>query len=401
MKRVYITTAVTCLMLLLIFGVYYAAWEKAPDIDVLKVGFIYENDDSSPYTYNFLMAQNALEKRLGARVQILTRTNVLENETEEPLRELARQGCGLVFAITRSEQVAEVAASCPDTQFCQISRRSASAAELPANYHTFGAELYGARYVSGVAAGMKLREMIDNKEIAPSEALLGFVGAFEEPEVVSGYSAFLIGARSVAPEARMLVKYAGAWCNYSREKAAAEALLEAGCLVIAQHTHSIGPAVACEAAAASRKALLIGSNQNMIDIAPASTLVSFRTNWTPYVVGAAQAVLDGRPIEREVPGRANGNDLTAGFDQGWTQMLELNAMVAAEGTQERMDRLVEQLRRGRLSVFKGDYVGVSNADPKDTIDLTEGYAENEKSSYPTFNYLLKDYITILSADGVR
>ena len=394
MKRVYIATVATCLALLLAFNLYYAAWKKAPSIDVLKVGFIYENDGSSPYTYNFLMAQNALAQQLGERVEVLSQSNVLENETEEPLRALVRQGCGIIFAVTESDQVARVAADCPQTQFCQVSRPG-KRGELPGNYHTFNAQMTQARYAAGVAAGMKLREMIDSGALAASEALVGYVGARAEPQVISGYTAFLIGVRSAAPEARMLVKYAGAWCSYGREKAAAEALIQAGCRVIAHETHTIGPVSACEAATANHTMLLIGNDRSTLDLAPASTLVSLRANWTPYVVGAVQAVLNGRAIEREVKGIANGSDLSAGFDQNWVQLLELNSLVAAEGTQERLDKLTDQLRRGRLNVFKGDYTGVAYDDSTDTIDLRDGYNEYAGSTYPGFHYLLKDYITIM------
>lgn len=394
MKRVIIATVATCLALLMAFNIYYAAWEKPPDIDVLKVGFLYENDGGSPYTYNFLIAQGALERQLDERVEVLSRSNVLVNETEEPLRELVKQGCGIIFAVTESDQVAKVAAACPQVQFCQVSQPG-GAGETPSNFHTFNAQMAPARYVAGVAAGMKLREMIDAGELSADQALVGYVGAAAEPQVISGFTAFLIGVRTAAPEARMLVKYAGAWCDYSREKAAAEALIQAGCRVIANETHTIGPVVACEEAAAQRTMLLIGNDQSTLDLAPASTLVSLRSNWIPYVVGAAQAVLDGRAIERQVKGVANGSDLSAGFDQEWVQMLELNSLVAAQGTQERIDRLVDQLRRGRLNVFRGDYTGTDPLDAADTVDLKDGYAEYAAASYPAFHYILNDYITIL------
>lgn len=395
MKRVYITTVVTCAVLIALFCAYYTIWEKAPDIDTLKVGFLYEYDGSSPYTYNFLMVESRLKRELDDKVEVVSRTNVLENETEESLRELVRDGCDLIFAVTYSDQVMAVAEDCPKAQFCQISRPGADPADYPANYHTFNVRLYEARYITGVAAGMKLREMLDAGEITADEALVGFVGAAAEPEIIANYTAFLIGVRSVAPEARLLVKYADAWCSYSREKAAAEALIQAGCRVIAQHTHTISPAVACEEAADTSPVLLIGSNQSMIDIAPTSTLVSMRANWAPYVLGAVRSMLSGKAIEHGVAGTANGNDLCAGFDCDWVQMLEVNHQVAAEGTQARIDALTDQLRRGRINVFRGDYTGVDPDDPGDTVDLRDGYTESARSSYPSFHYLLKDYVTIL------
>ena len=395
MKRTVIVALITCLVLLAGFAVYYNAWERPPEIDVLKVGFVYENDESAPFTYNFYLSQRALEQQMGERVEIISRSNVLENETETPLRELAGEGCGIIFAITDSDQVMGVAEKCPQTQFCQVSRFNTDGVPMPANYHTFNARMDGVRYLGGVAAGMKLRELLDAGQLSPEEALVGFVGAKAKPEVISAYTAFLLGVRSVAPEARMLVKYTDTWCSYSREKAAAEALILKGCRVITQQTHTNGPVAACDAAAEKQPVFLVGSDQNTIDLAPMATLVSVRPNWTPYVTGAVEAVLSGRRIERSVAASANGSDLWAGLDRDWAQVLEVNALVAAPDTQAQLDRLAEQLRSGRLSVFTGDYRGVDPENPADTVDLKNGYPEYERSSYPTFHYVLEDYITVL------
>ena len=88
MKRYYITTVMICLLVLLAGSFAYGIWDRAPVLDHLKVGFIYENDESTPYTYNFFLAEQALKKEYGDRVEIVSRSNVRETETEEPLREL-------------------------------------------------------------------------------------------------------------------------------------------------------------------------------------------------------------------------------------------------------------------------------------------------------------------------
>ena len=138
----------------------------------------------------------------------------------------------------------------------------------------------------------------------------------------------------------------------------------------------------------------VGYNQNMIDIAPNTSLISTRVNWAPYVVAATQAVLEGREIEKSMPGSVHGNDVSAGLDQGWVDVMELNRQIAAYGTEERVNRTVEALKKGTLEVFKGDYFGVNLNDPKDVIDLSNGYKENETTSWPTFGYLLNDIITV-------
>ena len=392
MKRYYLITVAVCLLALVGMVLVFST-DGTPVRGVLKVGFIFENDESTPATFNFALARDALEKAYPGRVELHSRNDVLVSETEEPLRALVKKGCGIVFAYTLSDQVREVAADYPEVQFCQISHAGAPEGPGPDNYHTFNARIYQGQYVSGIAAGAKLREMIDAGTIAPGEAVVGFVGTFPGCEAVSGYTAFLLGMRSVAPEAVMRVRYTGAASSFPREKAAAAALIEEGCMVIAQNSPTIGPAVACEEVADGRL-FHVGYSQSMVDVAPTTSLISARANWTPYVTQAVGAILDGWRIESVVNGAVNGRDMNAGFERGWVEMLELNAHIAAEGTEALIQKATDDFRRGRLEVFRGDYVGVDPDDPEDTIDLSEGYQENRDSSVPSFKYVLKDVITV-------
>ena len=394
MKRYYITTLVICLLVLLAGSFAYGFWDRSPALKELKVGFIYESDESTPYTYNFFLAEQALRKEYGNRIQIVSKSNVRENETEEPLRELAGSGCQIIFINSYSEQVEQAAAAYPGVQFCQVSYRSTPSANAPENYHTFKGKAYQGRYVSGVVAGMKLKEMIGQGVIQPEEAVIGYVGAFDTEEVVSGFTAFLLGARSVVPQATMRVRYTGAWSSYALEKDCAAALIDEGCVIIAQHTDTIGPAIACEEAKSHRKVYHVGYNQSMIDAVPDVSLVSMRINWTPYIMGAVGAVFSSKPIEKYVDAAAFGRDMSAGFDKNWVEMLELNKAIAAEGTQARMDQVIDGFRKNQIEVFKGYYTGVNPADPADTIDLRQGYTENKESSSPSFHYILKDIITV-------
>lgn len=394
MKRVYITTIVAALLVLAVFSVVHSFWDGADGLDTLRVGFIYDNDESTPYTYNFMLAARALEKEYPDRVKLYSHSNVSDANALEPVQEMVAQGCQIIFTNNYSDEIVEAARQYPNVLFCQNGYYSGSHEDNPDNYHTFNGAIYQGRYVTGVAAGMKLRDMIDSGVISADEALVGYVGAFQSVEIISGYTAFLLGVRSVAPEATMRVRYTGTWNSYSREKAAAKALIEEGCVVIAQHTDTIGPAVACEEASGARHVFHVGYNQNMIDIAPATSLISTRVNWTPYVLGAVEAVLSGKEIEKSLPGSAHGNDIGAGLDQGWVEVLELNRQIAAYGTQERLDKTIEALKKGTLEVFKGNYIGVNPDDPTDTIDLSQGFKENEATSWPTFKYVLQDVITV-------
>ena len=395
MKRIYLATAITCLVVLAAFAVIFHFVSKNGAKEHLTVGFIYDNDESTPYTYNFSLAKDAVEKKYGDRVTIYTCSNVLDEEMEEPLRELAADGCDIIFFNGYSELVRELAPEYPEIQFCQTSYMDMSDQTVPANYHTFKGEAYQGRFVSGIAAGMKIKRMILDGVISPEEALVGFVAAFPTPEVISGYTAFLLGVRYVVPQAVMRVKYTYTWSSYAQEKSAAEQLLDEGCVVISQHTDTIGPAIACEEALENRDVCFVGYNQSMSEVAPGASLVTSRICWEPYVLSAVDAVMLNKDIESVVTGHIHGTDVSAGFEKGWVEMIDLNLQAAAPGTQEAMDEVIEKFKRENVDfVFRGHYEGVSPDDPSDTIDLDTPYIENKDTSYPLFHYILNKVITV-------
>ena len=395
MKRVYIITVLTCAVILAAMLYGFRLLNLSGGREHITVGFIYDNDESTPYTYNFSLAKDAVEKQYGEQVTILTCSNVLDDEMEEPLRELADQGCDIIFFNGYSELVMQLAPEYPDTQFCQTSYMDMSGKTVPANYHSFKGEAYQGRYVSGIAAGKKIRQMIEEGAITEEDAIVGFVAAFPTSEVISGYTAFLLGVRSVVPQAVMHVSYTQTWSSYAQEKSAAQQLINEGCVVISQHTDTIGPAIACEEAAEYKEVYFVGFNQSMSEVAPAASLVTSRICWEPYVLGAVEAVRMDKSIESVVTGKIHGSDISAGFENGWVEMDDLNLQVAAPGTQEAMDAAIERFRRGEKDfVFKGDYTGTDPVNPSDTITLQSGYTENTNCSYPLFHYILNDIIVI-------
>ena len=395
MKRVYIAVAITCLVILAVALNWFRLLDLSGTREHLTVGFIYDNDESTPYTYNFSLARDAVEKKYGDRVTILIRSNVLDDQIDEPIRELADKGCDIMFFNGYSEMVMELAREYPDIQFCQTSYMDMSGRSVPGNYHTFKGEAYQARYVSGIAAGMKLKEMIDEGTLSADRAIVGFVAAFPTSEVISGYTAFLLGVRSVVPQAVMRVRYTHTWSSFAQEKAAARQLIDEGCVAISQHTDTIGPAVACEEATPDRQVWHVGYNQSMSEVAPGTSLVASRICWEPYVTAAVDAVMRRKPIEKMVSARVHGTDVSAGFEAGWVELIDLNQQIAAPDTQAAIDSAIEQFRRGGGDfVFRGDYVGVDPDDPSDTCDLRGGYSENANTSYPTFHYILSDVIAI-------
>ena len=395
MKRVYITAALTCVVILAAIIGCFRLLNLTSGRSGVKIGFVYDNDESTPYTYNFSLAKDAVERKYGDQAEIFTCSNVLDDQIEEPIRELAAKGCDVIFFNGYGELVVELAAEYPAIQFCQASYRDMSDQTVPANYHTFKGEAYQGRYVSGIAAGMKIQEMIANGVIAEDGAIVGFVAAFPTSEVISGYTAFLLGVRSVVPNAVMRVRYTETWSSYAQEKSAAQQLIQAGCVIISQHTDTIGPAIACEEASQTKPVYFVGYNQSMSEVAPGTSLVTSRVCWEPYVLDAVDAVFRNKSIESVVTGRIHGTDVSAGFEKGWIEMIDLNQQVAADGTEAAMENAIEQFKRGSSDyVFKGDYTGVDPNNPSDTINLKNGYKENEHCSYPLFHYILNDVISI-------
>ena len=396
MRRRWLITAIVCAAVLLTASLLTDFWSKKPKTDVIKVGFVYSEDESTPYTANFMRAQYALEEEFGDKVEIYSRSNVLSRDAERPIHELIQEGCSILFINLDTDIPVTMAREYPDVIFCHISMPNIGMDGTTENYHTFNSEIYQARYVSGIAAGMKLQEMLDSGEIEPEQALVGYVGANSSTEVISGCNAFMLGVLDVVPEARMLIRYTGSWGNYNEEKKQTKILIDKGCVIIAQHVNTSAPAVACkEATAAGKKVYHVGYHQSLLDIAPSCALISIRTNWIPYVTGAVQATLDGKKIEDAVPGSVHERDMNSGFENGWVELLDLNPRIAAPGTQERMDEAIERLREGKLNVFSGPYTAVNPLNGADTIDLAEdGYTENEYSSNPSFGYILKGYITV-------
>ncbi|MCR5655761.1 MAG: BMP family ABC transporter substrate-binding protein [Lachnospiraceae bacterium] len=388
-------TFLTCALLLLIVlvGKSQLLHEKQKK-ESIKVGFLYDGDESTPYTYNFIRSQSDVELQFGARVTTVVRSNVTVEDCETMLNELIDEGCDLIFCNSYGfgETTKKLAVQHPDIQFCQATCDNANTEPVVSNYHTFMGEIYEGRYLAGVVAGMKLKEMIDNDEITEREAVVGYVAAFPYAEVISGYTAFFMGVRREVPTATMRVKYTNSWSNYNLEKEYASQMIEEGCVLISQHSDTNGPAVACEES--GKNVFHVGYNKSMLDVAPTTSLVSCRINWTPYMTAAVSAVLDGEKIENETGGHVHGNDVGAGLKDNWVQILDRNTLIVTEKTEEKLQSLITEMENHTINVYYGNYTGTDPYDPTDTIDLTQPYQENENASAPSFHYVLDDVIIV-------
>jgi len=397
-KKLYLFASVTAAVLALaVVYTLYTLWlSETERRSHITVGFIYDGDGSTPYTENFMNAAKQLDVTYEDKVTVIERFNVPYDGSVEVLDELVSKGCDLI--VTNSygygEYVKEFAGSHPDIQFCQATGDNANSGSVVKNYHTFMGAIYQGRYLCGMAAGMKLRQMIDEGVISGNEALVGYVAAYPYAEVISGYTAFFLGVRSQCSSAVLKVKYANSWSSYAAEKRLAEQLINEGCVLISQHSDTVGPAVACENADKPYPVYHVGYNRDMLEVAPMTSLTSCHIDWAPYITAAVKAMLQDKEIEDVVKGSIHGLDAGGGIKEGWVKLLPLNEAICTKEMISAISEAEEDMASGNIHVFKGDYIGVDVDDPSKTYDLNREYIENENASAPSFRYILRDVIVI-------
>jgi basic membrane protein A len=362
----------------------------------MKVGLITLHDENSTYDLNFLNGfQEACEK---AGVEAVIKKNVPEGqECYDEAMDLVDQGCKLIFSDSFGHQdfMLQAAKEASDVQFVSCTGDKALVAGVD-NYHNAFASIYEGRYLAGVAAGMKLNEMIEDGTITADKAKMGYVGAFTYAEVVSGYTSFYLGAKSVCPSVTMDVTFTGSWYDETAEKEGANKLIQGGCVLISQHADSMGAPTACENAGVPD----VSYNGSTVDACPNTFIVSSRIDWAPYYKYCIEAVMNGEAID---------TDWTGDLSTGSVLLTEVNEQAAAEGTQAKLDEVKAQLESGEIHVFdtanftvdgkKVDSymadVDTDEAYEGDTEVISDGYFhESEFRSAPYFDLQI-DGITLL------
>ena len=369
----------------------------------VKVGFITLHDENSTYDKNFIDAAKEACANLGLveNEDYFIKTNVGETEQcAEVAADLVDAGCNIIFADSFGHEpyMIEVAKANPEVQFCHSTGTRAHTEGL-ANYHNAFASIYEGRYLAGIAAGMKLNAMIEAGDIKAEEAKMGYVGAFTYAEVVSGYTSFYLGAKSVCPTVTMDVTFTGSWYDETLEKEGAEKLIQGGCKLISQHADSLGAPTACENAGVPN----VSYNGSTQAACPNTYIISSRINWAPYYEYAIKAVMDGTAIDVDWTGTLATNSVV---------LTDLNTTVAAEGTAEAIAAATEKLEKGEIHVFdcstftvKGEaltsYMADVNTDDAYTPDtevVHDGYfSESEFRSAPYFDLQI-DGINLLDTN---
>ena len=380
---------VLSLVLVLAMVLMFSAVASADAIpaDQIKVGLILLHDENIGYDEIHLNGFMDMVKALGlTEEQYSIKYNVPETEVcYDKAIELVDEGCDIIFADSFGHEsyMLQAASEHPEVQFCHATGYQAKTSGLT-NMHNYFTAIYEARYVSGVVAGLKLNEMIDNGKITAEQAVMGYVGAYPYAEVISGYTAFYLGARSVCPSVTMKVTYTNSWADMALEKEAADALIAQGCVLISQHADTTGAPTACQAAGVP----CVGYNVSMISVAPDSALTSAAVVWGPYYTYAVKCMIDGEEI---------ATDWCKGYVDGAVEIKELNEKTVAAGTEETVNAVIEKLKNGELHVFDTSTFTVEGKVLEDETYVWDGYYhESELASAPSFTYIV-DGITVPEA----
>ena len=369
---------------------------ETPDASDFKVGFITLHDENSTYDLNFINAAKAACEKLGVEYTLIT--NVPEGqECYDKAAELADAGCNIIFADSfgHEDYMIQAAKEFPNVQFCHSTGTKAHTEDL-SNYHNAFASIYEGRYLAGIAAGLKLNEMIDSGKITADQAKMGYVGAYTYAEVISGYTSFYLGAKSVCPSVTMEVTFTGSWYDETAEKEGANKLIADGCVLISQHADSMGAPTACETAGVPN----ISYNGSTEAACPNTFIVSSRIDWEPYYEYAITAAMNGDPID---------TDWTGTLSTGSVVLTDVNTNAAAEGTQEAIDAAKAELENGTRQVFDvttftvggqqvDSYMADIDTDPDYTPDTevveNGAFQESKFRSAPYFDLRI-DGITLL------
>lgn len=374
------------------------------EVEDVKLGVILLHDEDSTYDLNFINGVNEAVAALGlSEEQVLMKRNIPEsNDCYEAALDLVDEGCTLIFANSFGHEsfLLQAAKECPDVQFCHATGTMAHTEKLD-NFHNAFAAIYEGRYLAGIAAGMKLNEIKAAGQLKGEKPLMGYVGAFTYAEVISGYTSFYLGAKSVCPDVQMKVQFTGSWYDEKEEKTAAEALIQAGCDLISQHADSMGAPTACENAGIPN----VSYNGSTVKSCPNTFIVSSRINWAPYFVYIVNQVAAGEAID---------TDWTGTIATGSVVLTDVNTAVAAAGTVEAIADAKAKLEKGEVKVFDtaaDNFITVGGvklesymadvdtdaAFAKDTEVVSEGYFhESEYRSAPYFDVQI-DGIELLNA----
>ena len=404
MKKI-LALVLSVLMIAALFMTFASCTFGKKNTAKVKLGVILLHDELSTYDNNFIVAVKEAAKNLGLDdSQVVFKKNIPEsNDCYDAAVELVAAGCNVIFADSFGHEsyMINAAKEFPEVQFCHATGTMAHTEKL-ANYHNAFASIYEGRYLAGVAAGMKLKEMdaagkiTDANKDENGKVKIGYVGAFTYAEVISGYTSFFLGVKSEYENVSMLVQFTGSWYDENKERTAAQTLIGMGCALISQHADSMGAPSVCE----DKGVPNVAYNGSTAESCPNTFIVSSRINWTPYVEYICTQVANGDAIK---------DDFVGTLTDGSVALTEINEKAAADGTAARIEEVKAELTAGTRKVFDtskftvgGEHLTSFKAD----VDSDEGYVheteaisdgyfhESEYRSAPYFDISIDDIKTL-------
>ena len=371
------------------------------DPDAPKIGIILVGDENEGYTYAHMEGIQNAAKKLGiADSQLLWKYNIGEDEAcHDAAVDLVENGATIVFSNSYGHQtfMQQAATEYPDITFIADTGDTAAVSGLPNLKNAF-TSVYESRYVSGVVAGLKIKQLADEGALVDANfdengnVKVGYVGAFPYAEVVSGYTAFYLGIKSVYPNVVMYVEYTNSWFNVNAEATVGDNLMSMGCVLIGQHADSTGAPSQLQKNMEENKygftAYSVGYNVSMLDVAPDVALTSASNVWEVFYEYAFSQWLKGEDIK---------TDWTGGYNDGAVAITELGKSVAP-GTREAVDETIAKIKSGEIHVFDASTFTIDGATPTsilgdvdadfvpETECLIDGYFhESEFRSAPYFS----------------
>ena len=303
-------------------------------VEDLKVGVIHITDpaEGSGYTYTHDQGIVGMQENIGLKPeQIIRKNNVNDQDAsaiETAILECIEEGCQVIFATSWGymDTCEAIAEEYPEV----ILSHGTGYKSNGANFNNYFGRIYQARYLTGIAAGLKTKT---NK--------IGYVAAqnSENSEVTGGCDAFAMGVYSVNPDAEVYVKVTGSWFDPEGEKQAAEALIAEGCDVIGQHCDTPNPQLAAE----EKGVWGVGYNSDMSKDAPKAVLTSTVWDWSAYYTAA---------VQRVIAGEWNGQNYFGGMADGLVAYSPLSDL-CEEGTAEAIDAVQQKIMSGEWDVFTG------------------------------------------------
>ncbi len=327
-------------------------FELTGDPESIKIGVILVGDENEGYTYAHIEGIQIAAKNLGIdeSSQIIWKYSVAEDAScYDAAADLADSGCNVVISNSYGHQLymQQAAADFPEVDFISMTGDTAKKSGME-NFANAFTRVYESRFVSGVVAGLKLKELDEKGLIAEKnydengKVLVGYVGAYPYAEVVSGYTAFYLGIKSVYENVAMLVQYTNSWFDITAEYEAASALMSKGCIIIGQHADSTGaPSAVQTALEAGDTCYSVGYNVSMLSVAPLAALTSATNEWSVYYEYALKTIANGEKV---------ATNWAAGYDKGSVNITALGESCAA-GTEEKVAEVVEALKNGEINVF--------------------------------------------------